>query len=383
MSHSTGFHRWPLALGTIALVAGMIVATTAIADDEPQPADSPPPRREPPPPPGEGPPPPRGHAERNRELIMRHAPEGHLSMFVARVPASLDAQLDLKGEGILVTGVVAGGPADKAGIKANDVVLAASDKAVNDPAELSRIARESAGKELTLKLLRGGKPTTVTVTPEKPSVNWESRLSQVRDLDDVRRIEETIRERLHDLGADMRMQIIQPGAWLPKGADFLIDRRADFPDDLSIKIEKHGKKPADIEVKQGDKTWNVKEDDLAPLPDEVRRNVEGFLGHGPMRFKVVGLPGNPDADGPPRHRLRYDGPGGPGDDGAGPPPGPPPGGPDGPPPPRGRRGGRGPEDGGPDGPPPPRGPRGDRGPEGPDSERWSTRRAPAARTRGR
>ena len=50
---------------------------------------------------------------------------------------------------------------------------------------------------------------------------------------------------------------------------------------------KHGKEPAEIEVKKGDKTWNVKQDDLKSLPDDIREHVEHMLGRGPMRFAVV------------------------------------------------------------------------------------------------
>ena len=345
---------WPLALGLIVISAG-----AALADDEAPPADPPPPRREPPP--GEGPPPPEGPRERIERIIERYVPGYHLGMSIGRVPAALDAQLELKGEGIVVNRVTEGGPSDKGGIKANDIVLAAGDKPLKDPADLAEVAKASEGKELSLKLLRGGKPTTVTVTPEKTEVGWEGRLPGVGVVDtEIRALEEKIREKLKDAGVDMRMQLIQPGAFLPKGAQFLIDPRPEFPDDLTVKINKHGKEPAEIEVKKGEQTWTVKENEMDKLPKDVRPHVEGLLGRGPMRFKIVGAGDgqrfNIHVPGPPHP------PGRPGEEGVGPPPpgGPEgPGRPDGPQPPR-RRGDRGgPDEGRPDGPRPPRGPRPD------------------------
>jgi hypothetical protein len=86
---------------------------------------------------------------------------------------------------------------------------------------------------------------------------------------------------------------------------------------LTVKITKQGKNPAEIEVKKGDKSWTVKEDKLSELSDDVRRHVEGLLGRGPFRFKVVGPDFNVAL--PPLGRP-HEGPRGPGDDGAGPPP---------------------------------------------------------------
>jgi hypothetical protein len=143
------------------------------------------------------------------------------------------------------------------------------------------------------------------------------------------------------------MQFIEPGAFLPHGAkfDWLTARHTDLPDDLSFTIRKQGKEPADIEVKQGEQTWNVKENDLKPLPDDVRKHVEGFLGHSLARFNIVAPPGFVDAPHPPR--PPHEGPRGPGDDEV----------------PRVRRRSEGP--GGPDGPPPPGGPGGPGRPDGP------------------
>ena len=99
-------------------------------------------------------------------------PRRHLthSIGVLLVPISktLDAQLDLKGKGLAVEHVTPGGPADKAGIKPHDILLANGDHAftgsmIKSSGDLEGQIAE--GKEISLKVLRAGKPLTVTLTP--------------------------------------------------------------------------------------------------------------------------------------------------------------------------------------------------------------------------
>ncbi len=307
----------------------------------------------PPRPPREAPPPrpPR------RPFAVR-LPAYRLDVRLAPVSKALDQQLELKGAGVVVEHVGPEGPAAKAGIKENDIILAVGDKPIKEPSDLMDAVDASEGKELSLKLMRSGKPQTVTVTPAKPPEGTILGLPDGRDIEiDVEYFEKTIREKLKKAGVDMRMQIIKPGKFLPEGAVWSFDHKREFPDDLSVTIRKQGKNPAEIEVKKGDKTWNVKDNELAQLPEGVREPIESLLGHGPMRFNIV-TPGPPH-DGPPPPR-------GPGGDEVGPPPRHPDGPPGGPdrPSPRGRRPPGPPRAGEPgdrpDGPPPPGGPDGPR-----------------------
>jgi hypothetical protein len=287
-------------------------------------------------------------------------------MAITPLPKPLEVQLKLEGKGVLVAHVRKGSAADKAGVQDNDIVLMVDEAPVKEPKDLIVTVEEAPEKERTLTLLRRGETITVTVTPARPPEEHEAddeddqrfklEGDQLRiNISELRDLEKILRDKLRNAGVDMRMHIIEPGAFLPRGADFSFGRRTGLPDDISITIRKQGKKPADIEVKKGEESWTVKEDDLAPLPDEVRGAVEGYLGHTPMRFQVVG----------DEHGFTFGGPYPPGEEGHGPRP---PDGPDGPPrgpgdvefaPPH-----HGPE--GPDGPEARRGPRPQRrGPDGP------------------
>ncbi len=66
--------------------------------------------------------------------------------------------IDEDVEGVLVAGVVEGGPADKAGIERGDVVVRVSTKSVDDVSELSSaIAKRKPGEEVTISLVRDGR----------------------------------------------------------------------------------------------------------------------------------------------------------------------------------------------------------------------------------
>jgi len=71
-------------------------------------------------------------------------------------------------KGVLVTQVFQGDPADKAGVKVNDIILTVDDKAVSTGRELSTmIANTPVGHKTTLHLIRDGKQKSVTVTLAK------------------------------------------------------------------------------------------------------------------------------------------------------------------------------------------------------------------------
>ena len=66
--------------------------------------------------------------------------------------------------GVLISGVLEGGPADKAGMKPGDLLTQVNDQKVGDVvALLNRIAQTNPGDEAKVALLRKGKPMTLKV----------------------------------------------------------------------------------------------------------------------------------------------------------------------------------------------------------------------------
>jgi hypothetical protein len=223
-----------------------------------------------------------------------------LRIGVTPVPQALDAQLALDGDGLLVDHVTKDGPADKAGVKPFDILIAVDDKKIKAPEVLLDAVKASEGKQLSIKVLRAGKPLTVTVVPEKPSdATLDVQFPSDRIKIEIRELENKLREKLKDAGVDVRMQLIQPGHFVNKSDRLFLTRPADFPDDLKVEIRREGKQPAEIKVTKGDKSWTVKEGDYESLPEELRPHVIGMLGAGAMKFAEFEWkpkPGKPAAD---------------------------------------------------------------------------------------
>jgi len=79
------------------------------------------------------------------------------------------AQFQLKSDkGAIVRQIIKGSPADKAGLKLNDVILSIGEKEVQSPEELIAYVRNSKiGKRLELKIFRGKAEILTTITPEQ------------------------------------------------------------------------------------------------------------------------------------------------------------------------------------------------------------------------
>jgi serine protease Do len=83
--------------------------------------------------------------------------------------------------GALVSDVTSGGPAEKAGIRSGDVIVEFNGREIRDEHELPQaVALTKPGKTVNVRLIRGGKETTVAVTiaemagePGKPAGEQE------------------------------------------------------------------------------------------------------------------------------------------------------------------------------------------------------------------
>lgn len=91
---------------------------------------------------------------------------GYLGLGTQPVDPDTAGALDLeKNKGELVRQVVSGAAADKAGIKAGDIVLSVDGKDVNKEQSLAYlVSRIAPGKSVEIALLREGKPTKIRAT---------------------------------------------------------------------------------------------------------------------------------------------------------------------------------------------------------------------------
>jgi C-terminal processing protease CtpA/Prc len=87
-----------------------------------------------------------------------------LGVYTQEVTGDLREGLDLPDHGVLVARVVPGSPADRAGLRSGDVILAVDTRDVNSPAELSEVignARE--GESAAITFVREGSRRTLAI----------------------------------------------------------------------------------------------------------------------------------------------------------------------------------------------------------------------------
>ena len=95
---------------------------------------------------------------------------GRLGVQVESLSDQLGDYFGVKGGGVLVSSVTAASPAEKAGVKAGDVITAVNGTAIRDAGELVQELRGAGDKgEVTIDLVRDKKTSTVTATLEPPA----------------------------------------------------------------------------------------------------------------------------------------------------------------------------------------------------------------------
>lgn len=95
---------------------------------------------------------------------------------------ALQAQLGLPaGEGLLLTHIYPNSPAEKAGLKLHDVVIASGDAKVASSDDLANAVQKSERKPIAIRMLRQAKPLTIYVTPEvRPQDDTQVKNVQLR-----------------------------------------------------------------------------------------------------------------------------------------------------------------------------------------------------------
>ena len=162
--------------------------------------------------------------------------------------------------GVVVVDVVPDSPAEKAGLRKHDIVIAVDGEPVNEMAVLQNAVAERGAKPLELKVIRLAKEETIEVTPEErpADLQVESRQPSPQDL--------------------LQGRFFQPGMVFNR--QFNLNA---IPGGTSVSVAREGDGPAKVTVKKGDKTWTVEGDDqeaINELPDDVRPIVEQMLQGG-------------------------------------------------------------------------------------------------------
>lgn len=222
----------------------------------------------------------------------------------------LRTQLQLAEDmGVVVEDVVSDSPAEKAGLRKHDIILRANGDIVDSMLVLQDQVSKTQDEPIELELLRLGKETTITVTPEVRPDNIDQ-FSDDADMNSPLGSPDQALQRL--------LQQFNAGGGFPGGIGgrrfigpgmALNNNRIDLnamPNGMSVSIMRDNDGPARIIVKKGDQTWNFKSDDakaLAELPQEVRQYVEGMLQGQGGGFDIQKELGNLDWQAELKHML--------------------------------------------------------------------------------
>ena len=189
---------------------------------------------------------------------------------------ALRTQLGLTdGQGLVVDDVMEKSPAEKAGLKKFDVLLAAGDKSLKSLEDLVTAVQNAKETPIALLVLRGGNKETNTVTPTKNPQEKSGVL--ILDVPAEGALREWLQEapQSFEVTPDGHFTIrrVHPGIALKHK----LLKDAALPKNVTITISKTGEDPAKIAIKRDDKTWEVTEDKLDDLPEDIRKLVRSFL----------------------------------------------------------------------------------------------------------
>ncbi|HMC12065.1 MAG TPA: PDZ domain-containing protein [Pirellulaceae bacterium] len=231
-----------------------------------------------------------------------------LGLQLAALPEVVKRQLAVE-DGLTVEEVAEDSPAAKAAIKKFDILVKADDTPLKSLSDLVKAVDASQGKEIVITIVRGGKDSTVKVAAIKrpEGERFTLRAPQPEFRAEIRRLEEALEGLKAKAGKDgAGFWFAKPGFVAPR-VDVKIPEmklsdkipeivmkawKTEFPKNLSVQINKEGDQPAKIHVKQGDKEWDVTEDKLNELPEDVRQHVQRLRGQaqmpGPAKVAVSG-----------------------------------------------------------------------------------------------
>jgi membrane-associated protease RseP (regulator of RpoE activity) len=196
-------------------------------------------------------------------------------------------------QGLLAVRVVPDGPAAKAGLKDNDILLTANEIELRDMQDLVELVIAEGEKQgqIAVDVLRRGQRETVFVTPqERPADAARSQGNFGREFGPGFNLPggiELPQELLEEFAASpFEFRNFGPGVIIGGG-----DGLANVPDGVSVSINKQAGQPTQITVKRGDETWQVVGDDpesLDKLPKDLRPFVQQMLHGRAVDLKLHG-----------------------------------------------------------------------------------------------
>lgn len=235
-----------------------------------------------------------------------------LGVVTAEVPEILAEHLKLTdGQGILVRSLMPDGPAAKAGVSTNDIILRLADQPIRTPEDLSNsVLQKSPGDIVSVELIHKGELKTMDITLAKRPQHFAAARSQAQgdlgfdqlpnDLaerirgalednlgfgDGTGAIPDSMRDTMQDLQQQMQGFMDQaPGPGKIQVHSGATLRLKDQNGCIEIKSNE-GRKEVTLHDLNGDIVWSGPwntEQDKASAPEEYRKRIEAMnLKDGP------------------------------------------------------------------------------------------------------
>ena len=251
-----------------------------------------------------------------------------------------------EGKGVFLNEIVEGSPAEKAGLKQFDIVAKVGGETV-DPESFIQKVRESKGEKLVCEVLRSGKVQTLELTPEvrpdqpnavrpQPHIfrmpggrlvvpNFEmpedmkemvpESLEEMPEMFDGEMFPEDfpIPEEVREMLRKQRGMFRQPNQRAVPNFQFhggqkshmqievtpngtRVTRKMETEVDgepLTILSKKEGEEPAELLIEWGEESYEITEEELDSLPEEIRGHVKSFLGSDSIQIHTDGLSTQP------------------------------------------------------------------------------------------
>ncbi|MCX5662279.1 MAG: trypsin-like peptidase domain-containing protein [Planctomycetota bacterium] len=217
---------------------------------------------------------------------------GYLGIQIQELDPEMARTYNYTGKGVLVVSAMEGGPAEKAGIKADDIITKVNGKSVSTPEELRlRVATIAPGKSVPIEVFREGKSKSLDVTvveqppqmagapsaPGEPTTRAEGKDSQT-----LRKLGfESVMTYTTELAGQLKMKF-QPGVIV----------RSVRPDSVAASVG-IGSRQVIVEV-MGTKVKNIEELTAALAAGDLEKGVRVRVidpNIGP-RLVVLRMPSN-------------------------------------------------------------------------------------------
>jgi len=197
-------------------------------------------------------------------IVERIAAKHWIGVHAVPIDDALKSQLNLEDR-LIVRAVMVDGPAAKGGLKQHDILLKLGDREIRNLEDLLKAVAANEDKAVKVVVLRAGKELTVDIQPTEWPADVEANLPE--DLSVWKSLEGW-------LGGPTggRLRIVGPG---------VLEELPVLPGNLSITVTKQNDEPARITVKRDGDAWEITENEIDDLPEEIREHVRRHLDGQP------------------------------------------------------------------------------------------------------